>query len=214
MSGKAKKQVKKRVTFSDDNTIVRQSHRKKNIGHEHPPVYVRKSLLTIPFHLIVLLYLYIYHSDYSTELLLLGLIPSQVFYLVLQFNKCTVYGNKIIKINYPLVFISLGGALLLSVPTLIIIILFGAPFLEHIKESWLLASHCCFLAYPAMYSVFNCDFKVGMWKRYYVMIVLGGWLSCVVIPLDWDRPWQAWPIPVVIGSYLGAFVGYTLGSYI
>ena len=36
--------------------------------------------------------------------------------------------------------------------------------------------------------------------------ILGSWASAIVIPLDWDRPWQIWPIPCVIG----ALVGYTL----
>lgn len=27
----------------------------------------------------------------------------------------------------------------------------------------------------------------------------GAWASCVVIPLDWDRPWQKWPVPNAIG---------------
>lgn len=37
--------------------------------------------------------------------------------------------------------------------------------------------------------------------------VLGAWLGAIAIPLDWDRPWQLWPIPCV----LGALVGYMLG---
>lgn len=74
--------------------------------------------------------------------------------------------------------------------------------------------HFAFLAYPAVYSVFNCDFKVGLWKKYFIFIVVGGWISCVVIPLDWDRDWQNWPIPIVVGGYLGALVGYTIGAYI
>jgi hypothetical protein len=28
--------------------------------------------------------------------------------------------------------------------------------------------------------------------------------------LDWDRDWQAWPIPVVTGAYLGWAVGRIL----
>ena len=198
MATKKRNQVKKKVTFSDDNTMVRQTHRKKNVGHEHPPVYVRKNIMIIPWHLLVLLYWYLYVAlDYPTDKLLYALIPTQLLYLIFQFNQYTVYGNKIIKLNVPLVFISMGCTILLSIPALVLIILFGAPFLEKLKESLLLALHCCFLAYPAMYSVFNCDFKVGLWKKYFITIVVGAWLSCVVIPLDWDRPWQAWPVPAL-----------------
>ena len=39
--------------------------------------------------------------------------------------------------------------------------------------------------------------------------VVGTWLGAVPIPLDWDRPWQAWPISCVIGTLLG----YTCGNF-
>ena len=38
--------------------------------------------------------------------------------------------------------------------------------------------------------------------------VVGVWLGAVPIPLDWDRPWQAWPISCVIGT----LVGYSCGA--
>lgn len=37
--------------------------------------------------------------------------------------------------------------------------------------------------------------------------VLGCWLGAVPIPLDWDRPWQAWPTTCVLGAVMGHFVG-------
>ncbi|CAG8603466.1 9781_t:CDS:2 [Paraglomus occultum] len=40
--------------------------------------------------------------------------------------------------------------------------------------------------------------------------VVGAWLGSIVIPLDWDRPWQVWPIPCVLGAYFG----YTTGTII
>ena len=38
--------------------------------------------------------------------------------------------------------------------------------------------------------------------------VVGVWLGAVPIPLDWDRPWQVWPISCTIGGLLG----YTSGT--
>lgn len=41
----------------------------------------------------------------------------------------------------------------------------------------------------------------------------GSWAGCIVIPLDWDRPWQAWPIPNVVGSMVLALttsLGYII----
>ncbi|EDV22220.1 uncharacterized protein TRIADDRAFT_59237 [Trichoplax adhaerens] len=40
--------------------------------------------------------------------------------------------------------------------------------------------------------------------------ILGAWLGAFTIPLDWDRPWQVWPIPCSIGTMMG----YGAGLYI
>ncbi|CAH8599630.1 unnamed protein product [Heterobilharzia americana] len=37
--------------------------------------------------------------------------------------------------------------------------------------------------------------------------IIGAWLSAGFLILDWDRPWQAWPIPCVVGAFLGVIVG-------
>jgi len=34
-------------------------------------------------------------------------------------------------------------------------------------------------------------------------VIVGTWMSVFAIPLDWDRPWQKWPIPLVIGAISG-----------
>lgn len=33
--------------------------------------------------------------------------------------------------------------------------------------------------------------------------LLGAWLGAFVIPLDWDRPWQEWPVPCCVGALMG-----------
>ena len=38
---------------------------------------------------------------------------------------------------------------------------------------------------------------------------LGAWVSSAAFPLDWDRPWQQFPVPVVVGAALGHCVGTT-----
>ncbi|XP_055627621.1 uncharacterized protein LOC129769395 [Toxorhynchites rutilus septentrionalis] len=35
-------------------------------------------------------------------------------------------------------------------------------------------------------------------------VILGAWAASVVAPLDWDRPWQVYPVPNVVGAILGA----------
>lgn len=215
MVTKKRRPVNKTVSFSDDTTLTTHSRKKMNMDHDHPPVFVRKTTLTIPWHLLLLVLFFLFgFENYDIIKLLYLLIPLQVLYLTFQFNKSTVYGNKIIKIKPSLLVICLFTTLLVSPFAYTLIILFGAPFTTKIKETWLLALHTSYLAYPAVYSVFNCDFKVGLWKKYFISIIIGSWVSCFVIPLDWDRSWQAWPIPIIVGSYIGAFLGYSIGSYI
>lgn len=38
--------------------------------------------------------------------------------------------------------------------------------------------------------------------------LIGAWAGSVVVPLDWDRDWQAYPIPNVVG----AFAGFTIAN--
>jgi GPI biosynthesis protein family Pig-F len=37
--------------------------------------------------------------------------------------------------------------------------------------------------------------------------IVGGWMGAFLLPLDWDRPWQAWPVPCVFSSTVGYIVG-------
>lgn len=36
--------------------------------------------------------------------------------------------------------------------------------------------------------------------------VVGAWLGAFPIPLDWDRPWQAWPTTCAVGAVVGSTV--------
>lgn len=44
------------------------------------------------------------------------------------------------------------------------------------------------------------------------LAVLGAWLGAIPIPLDWDRDWQAWPVTVLAGAWMGYVVGVVLGG--
>lgn len=37
--------------------------------------------------------------------------------------------------------------------------------------------------------------------------IIGSWFGALVIPLDWDRWWQEWPISCCIGALVGSFIG-------
>ncbi|KAF3572533.1 hypothetical protein F2Q69_00060913 [Brassica cretica] len=40
--------------------------------------------------------------------------------------------------------------------------------------------------------------------------IVGGWFGAWPMPLDWERPWQEWPICVCYGAIGGCIVGQIL----
>ncbi|XP_050343523.1 phosphatidylinositol-glycan biosynthesis class F protein [Nymphalis io] len=103
------------------------------------------------------------------------------------------------------------------------IILFGAPVLEYHEETLILSSLLTLLtvfpliahtgmelAVQLLFGVknFSRDTIIAMLVNNALLTVCGAWLGAVVIPLDWNTPWQQWPIP----CYLGAIGGYLLSN--
>lgn len=101
-------------------------------------------------------------------------------------------------------------------------VLYGAPFTERLLQThlwgWLMsvltvAPTACTLGWDE-----------DTWRRLYARAapasaaeialvipahgaVLGAWLGALPIPLDWDRPWQIWPISCVVGAVVGNALG-------
>ncbi|XP_055606375.1 uncharacterized protein LOC129754379 isoform X2 [Uranotaenia lowii] len=46
---------------------------------------------------------------------------------------------------------------------------------------------------------------LNLLKNNCIGVILGAWGASVVAPLDWDRPWQVYPVPNVVGAIAGAF---------
>ena len=44
--------------------------------------------------------------------------------------------------------------------------------------------------------------------------IIGSWVGALFLPLDWDRPWQRWPLPLIYGGTLGYVVGVLFFSQI
>ncbi|KAL3256641.1 hypothetical protein ABHI18_007434 [Aspergillus niger] len=119
--------------------------------------------------------------------------------------------------------LSLTLTTLLATPVLsILLVLFGAPFTTHHAQTVLCAAHMAILSSTALVYVHGVDGNV--WKEVWGAkrpgdIVWGGalgtcvgaWLGAVPVPLDWDRPWQAYPITLLTGAYIGFVVGSVLG---
>ena len=51
--------------------------------------------------------------------------------------------------------------------------------------------------------------EAGVWAEF-VGCLVGGWIGAVPMALDWDRDWQAWPVTVLTGAYLGWALGRVL----
>nr|CAD7429037.1 unnamed protein product [Timema monikensis] len=90
-----------------------------------------------------------------------------------------------------------------------IAILFGAEIFSKHEETYMLSLLLCVLTiFPAClnvgaHSVLSLllgirptpDLLGVMLVRNMQFTLFGTWLGAFVIPLDWDRPWQAWPVP-------------------
>ncbi|XP_028177917.1 phosphatidylinositol-glycan biosynthesis class F protein [Ostrinia furnacalis] len=103
------------------------------------------------------------------------------------------------------------------------IILFGAPLLDSHEETLMLATLMTLLTvFPLIahtgveasmqlmfgLKTYGKDTIIQMLINNSLLAVAGAWLGAVVIPLDWNTPWQQWPIP----CYLGAIGGYLLSN--
>ncbi|KAK2807243.1 hypothetical protein FQN50_005530 [Emmonsiellopsis sp. PD_5] len=119
--------------------------------------------------------------------------------------------------------LSLTLPLVLGTPLLAtLLVLFGAPVTTHIPHTILCAAHMALLAGTSLVYVHGTD--GGVWGEIWgvaratdvvwggtVGVGLGAWLGAVPIPLDWDRPWQAYPITIITGAYIGYVVGCIAG---
>ncbi|XP_054839918.1 phosphatidylinositol-glycan biosynthesis class F protein isoform X1 [Eublepharis macularius] len=103
-----------------------------------------------------------------------------------------------------------------------IIVLYGAPLIESILETFLFAVllstfttlHClCVLGpnFQAWLRVFSKNGAMSIWDNNLQITtmcsVVGAWLGAFPIPLDWDRPWQVWPISCSLGATFGYVAG-------
>ncbi|KAM0555033.1 hypothetical protein ACHAPJ_006381 [Fusarium lateritium] len=122
---------------------------------------------------------------------------------------------------FPTAVISLLLALILTPVLHILLVLFGAPFLTHASHTFLCCAHIAVLAiYPIFYvrgsdpaplqAVIGVSAPFDQTFGGFIGTVVGAWLGAVPIPLDWDREWQKWPVTIVVGAYLGYFVGSKL----
>lgn len=105
----------------------------------------------------------------------------------------------------------------------IVLILFGAPVSMLQQETILASLHLTILAVQPLVSDLGLD--SDSWFQALALqfpltdvytgslgTVFGAWLGALPIALDWDRPWQTWPITILIGGYAGCAIGTILGG--
>ncbi len=57
--------------------------------------------------------------------------------------------------------------------------------------------------------------RIDRWMVWFAYgSVIGGLAGAFVLPLDWDRAWQSFPVPCIIGSASAALIATFLGLVI
>ena len=89
-------------------------------------------------------------------------------------------------------------------------VLFGAQLFDECEETFVFS--CLLSALTVIPSCIHLGFQetVNIFSDLFVarnevssdiilqhirLVYFGAWIGAIVIPLDWDRPWQKWPIP-------------------
>ncbi|KAJ2081906.1 hypothetical protein H4R24_002002 [Coemansia sp. RSA 988] len=113
------------------------------------------------------------------------------------------------------------ATILAAVVIAVVFILFGAPIASKHGETFMAALNVALLAVTP--AILTLKANVGSWQRAllsaenktvsekwaagFFWITIGfAWSSAYYIPLDWDRPWQKWPIPTVFGAFMGNLI--------
>ncbi|ORY88759.1 GPI biosynthesis protein family Pig-F-domain-containing protein [Leucosporidium creatinivorum] len=102
-------------------------------------------------------------------------------------------------------------------------VLLGAPLLDRIPHTFLLSLLVSVLAITPLAITIPIHERY-VWQRLFSSVdpsndlevallapalgaIVGCWAGAIPIPLDWDRPWQAWPTTCVLGAVGGHAIG-------
>ena len=97
-------------------------------------------------------------------------------------------------------------------------ILFGAPLFELILPTCLWASFVTTLCIVPTAMHLGTDWRA--WRRVFIELsvegesqraflwttigtLAGSWMGALALPLDWDMPFQRWPLPLIYGASIG-----------
>lgn len=211
----------KKVLFKDSQQV-------EPAGPQPGPL--APTLTAIPFHALLMVYGLFAHgiTAHVRELLFKG--HATLCALLVPYGWALVTGQTQYRKKRPLLVqavVLVGGWMVLAhlavLPVWAMVVVLGAPATTHVPETFALALHVLMLVVFPLLCVYQLD--AGAWRNVWaskpgvaavaahpaVVTAIGGvvgtWLGVFPIPLDWDRPWQAWPITLVAGAYVGVFVG-------
>ncbi|XP_039385099.1 phosphatidylinositol-glycan biosynthesis class F protein [Mauremys reevesii] len=143
-----------------------------------------------------------------------------ILYIILKPNpssKRISFAHKVTKFLKCCVFFFISCILFHG-----IIVLYGAPLIESVLETFLFAVllstfttlHCLCMLGPniqAWIRVFSKNGAMSIWDNSLQITtmcsIVGAWFGAFPIPLDWDRPWQIWPISCSLGATFGYVAG-------
>lgn len=109
-------------------------------------------------------------------------------------------------------------------------IILGAPILQNYEQTFVLAVLLTLLTVsPTVFllggggalQVWFCEkpefltkseeTALNLFKYNAMGGILGAWAGSLVAPLDWDRDWQAYPVPNIVGALLGSALSNIYG---
>lgn len=107
------------------------------------------------------------------------------------------------------------------------VVLWGAPLLSHFGENLLFSLVLSAVTvFPLLLVADNAenldtilfDYRYlsrrGVRARHISLGgIIGAWFGAFVIPLDWDRWWQRWPLPCIFGALIGGILGFIISCY-
>mmetsp|Transcript_8961 Transcript_8961/g.12172 ORF Transcript_8961/g.12172 Transcript_8961/m.12172 type:complete len:213 (-) Transcript_8961:73-711(-) len=154
--------------------------------------------------------------DFTVVLLLTVVIHTLTSLLIFSFGTMrNVQQHWILRLAKGFI-----GSLLGLVVFYVVAVLYGAPLLHLGTLAWsaLLSS---LVVIPPSCAL---PWEAGPWRKLFAQFapegekelslclpshgaMVGAWVGAWTIPLDWDRPWQIWPIPCALGAVGGYGIG-------
>ncbi|ORZ03622.1 GPI biosynthesis protein Pig-F [Syncephalastrum racemosum] len=154
----------------------------------------------------------------STAIPILALGHATLLVLTLLFIKHQTVKQTLSSLGFAILAAIVGVGVLHG-----LIVLFGAPLLDKFNHTLAFATYLSIITViPTFTALAPADSSV--WVKAFlqhcptetveiyaysqaICTLSGAWIGAIVLPLDWERDWQVWPISCIISTYLGHSVG-------